>query len=283
MTTGEKNPAPPDSSSLPAMVRAMLRPDFYPEPPATVELVQTHISYVFLAGNFVYKLKKAVRFAFIDCTDAAQRRHLCAEEIRLNRRLAPDVYLGMFPILHDGSEWKLGEHPGEHPSAADYVVKMRRLPADRTLDRMLPRGEVDVATIRAIAGVVAEFYRGALSANATKYASASRIWDLVMGELQQAEALIGATLEAAQYAAIEKFCRGFITSHWTMLNARAEAGRVRELHGDLRCEHICLEGEQDLDFRLRRVQRAAAHLRHRIRGGFPGDGPRPFRQAGLCR
>ena len=242
MTTDQQNPTSRDASSLPAIVRAMLRPEFYPVRPDTVELIQTHISYVFIAGDFVYKLKKAVRFAFIDCTDAAQRRHLCAEEIRLNRRLAPDVYLGMYPIIHDGSEWTLGEHPGEHPSAADYVVKMRRLPADRTLDRMLPRGEVDLASIRAIAGVVVDFFSGASSVNATKYASAARIWDLILSELQQAEALVGATLDAVQYATIEKFCRGFITAQWTLLNARAEAGRIRELHGDLRCEHICLEG-----------------------------------------
>ncbi len=95
MTTLDQGSTAHQPRALPPIVEAMMRPEFYPEPPAKVELIQTHISYVFIAGEYVYKLKKAVRFSFLDCTALAQRHHFCAEEIRLNRRLAPDVYLGM--------------------------------------------------------------------------------------------------------------------------------------------------------------------------------------------
>jgi hypothetical protein len=227
--------------SLAPIVAAMMRPDFYPERPKEVELVQTHISYVFIAGDFVYKLKKAVRFSFIDCTNLGQRRHLCDEEIRLNRRLAHDVYLGRYPIIRHGSDFVLGDAPGEHYGAIEYVIKMRRLPAERMLDRMLARHEVDRAGIDALAAVIVSFHRNASSAHGTKYGSASALWHLVIGELRDLEQLVGVSVTGKRRSIIENFCRGFITSHWEMLNARAQAGRVREGHGDLRCEHICIE------------------------------------------
>ena len=79
----------------------MMRPGFYPDSPARVELKQTHISYVFVAGDFVYKVKKPVHFAFLDCSRLAQRFHYCREEVRLNARLSPRVYLGVFAILQE--------------------------------------------------------------------------------------------------------------------------------------------------------------------------------------
>jgi len=229
-------------AALPPIVAAMMRPEFYPERPRRVELIQTHISCVFIAGDFVYKLKKAVHFSFLDCTDIATRRHLCDEEIRLNRRLAPDVYLGRFPIVRRGEDFVLGKLSEEPHDAADYVIKMRRLPADAILDKRLARHEVDVATIHALADVIVKFFRTASSAHATKYAMASSLWRLVIGELMDAEALVGDTITSDQLAVIDKFCRGFLTSHWQLLNARAHNGFVREGHGDLRCEHICIEG-----------------------------------------
>jgi uncharacterized protein len=236
-----REPAARQSASLPALVEAMMRPAFYPEPPDRVELVQTHISYVFIAGAFVYKLKKAVCFSFIDCTDLKQRRHFCAEEIRLNRRLAPDMYCGMFPIVRHGNEFALGEQATEHPAAVDYVLKMRRLPVESMLDHMVSQGGADPATITTLATVLVNFYRNAPSAKAAKYASAAEVWRLVIGEILELERLVGATLSLSEFAPIENYCRTFITSHWKMLNSRVAAGRVREGHGDLRAEHISIE------------------------------------------
>ncbi len=241
MAAPAKTTAEPTTTSLPAIMEAMLQPGFFPEHPDKVELIQTHISYVFIAGAFVYKLKKAVRFSFLDCHQLRDRRHLCEEEIRLNRRLAPDVYVGMFPILRAGSGFVLGEQATHHQHAIDYVLKMRRLPDECMLDRKLARGEVDRATIRSIASVVAGFYRTADSARASRYAVASELWRLVIGEISQMERVVGATLNAEELSTIENYLRGFITSHWKMLNGRVDAGRVREGHGDLRCEHICIE------------------------------------------
>ena len=231
-----------EMDALPAIVRAMMRPEFYPHPPDKVELVQTHISYVFLAGAFVYKLKKPVRFPFIDCSDVRQRRRLCVEEIRLNRRLAPEVYLGVYPVIRDGADFMLDEESREPRDGADFVVKMRRLPEECMLDQMLARGQADRATIAALVPVIADFYRAISPAHASQYGTAAKLWDRIIGEITQLEKLIGPALTAGQLRCIEDYCRQFITSHWKMLNARAEAGRVREGHGDLRAEHICIEG-----------------------------------------
>ena len=241
MTAPEKTATPLDTSALPAIVQAMMRPAFYPEPPEKVELIQTHISFVFIAGAFVYKLKKPVRFSFLDCTNLEQRRHFCAEEIRLNRRLAPEVYLGMYPIIRAGSDYVLGAQSQGHAQAVDYVLKMRRLPNECMLDRKLAHGEVDRATFRALASVIVNFYRGNSSAHASRYGIASELWRLIIGELIEVAPLVGVTITARQLQTIEDYCRGFIASHWKMLNARAAAGQVREGHGDLRCEHICIE------------------------------------------
>src|SRR5688572_795830 len=92
---------------LAALLTVLARPESYPHHPARVEVVQTHISVVFLAGEVVYKLKKPVRFSFLDYSTLALRQHYCQEEVRLNRRLAPTVYLGVVLVLQNGAEYKV--------------------------------------------------------------------------------------------------------------------------------------------------------------------------------
>ena len=231
----------PSAGGLPPLVEAMLRPEFYPDSPARVELKQTHISYVFIADDFVYKVKKAVHFPFLNCSKLTQRFLFCCEEVRLNARLSPRVYLGVFAILERGDSFALGpEVTAEHPEAVEYAVKMRRLPEDRMLDRLLAAGHVDTNMIRAIAARIAEFHATAPSNRGWAYGSAAAVWRGVIGDIAQNESYIGHTLRKEQFTAIDAFCRSFITAHWRQLNDRALDGRVREGHGDLRAEHVCL-------------------------------------------
>jgi aminoglycoside phosphotransferase family enzyme/predicted kinase len=237
-------PAKPRSAGLPPLIQAMMRPGFYRDSPAGVELKQTHISYALIAGEFVYKVKKPVHLAFLDCSKLAQRFHFCREEVRLNSRLAPGVYLGVVAIFKQGDSFVLGpEVRAEHPEAVEYAVKMRRLPEDRMLDAMLTAGRVDIAMIRAIAARIAEFHATASSEHAWTCGSAAAIWRSVIDDIAQDEAFIGLTLRDFQFSAIETFCRNFITAHWRQLNDRALERRVREGHGDLRAEHICVLGD----------------------------------------
>ena len=231
----------PSARGLPPLVEAMLRPEFYPESPAHVEFKQTHISYVFIAGDFVYKIKKPVHFSFLDCSKLADRLRYCRDEVRLNARLSPRVYLGVFAILKREDSFVLGpEVTAEYPEAVEYAVKMRRLPEDRMLDAMLAAGKVDSDTIKAVAARIAQFHAGAASNHAWIHGSAAAIWRGVVEDIGQNETFIGNTLRQFQFIAIDSFCRAFITAHWRALNNRALDGRVREGHGDLRAEHVCL-------------------------------------------
>src|SRR5213594_3477327 len=123
---------------LPHLIAALSNASAYPQPVDGVEVRHTHISVVFLAGDFVYKIKKPVNLGFLDFSTLDKRRHFCAEEVRLNRRLAPSVYLGVVPVAQDGQTLRL-EGPGE---VVDWAVKMERLPADATLSYRLERGDV---------------------------------------------------------------------------------------------------------------------------------------------
>ena len=120
-------------SSLDAKVHFLLQPESYPEPTLKVEAVETHMSCVFLTDQFAYKLKKPVKTSFLDYSTVELRRHFCEEEIRLNKRLAPTVYLSTVAITRRDGEMVVG---GDGP-AIDWLVKMRRLPRDRMLDQAI--------------------------------------------------------------------------------------------------------------------------------------------------
>src|SRR5438094_1908625 len=135
------------------VVAALATPDFYPHRPRTVEYVQTHISHVFLAGPYVYKLKKAVRFPFLDFSTTELRRHFCLEEVRLNRRLAPGVYLDVVPVARAAGG---GLVLGTEGDVLDHVVRMRRLPLGALLVNRL--GESPSQAIDELAAVLARFH-----------------------------------------------------------------------------------------------------------------------------
>jgi uncharacterized protein len=229
-----------DLPGPPALVEAMLRPEFYPERPARVEFRQTHISYVFLAGDSAYKVKKAVRLSFLDCADLASRYHFCREEIRLNRRLAPDVYLGVWPIVRAGKGYALGPAQAlePQPDAVEYAVKMRRLSDDTMLDRLVAAGRADPTVIGAVAARLAEFHAQCSSARGWTYGAAAAIWRLVVGNLTECDRFIGYTIGAGEFATLETYLRGCIAAHWETLNDRVRAHHVVEGHGDLRAEHV---------------------------------------------
>ena len=225
----------------PRLVDAMMQPEFYPDRPARIEVKQTHISYVFLAGGYVYKIKKPVRFDFADCSTLAVRYALCREEVRLNRRLAREVYIAVLPILSDGEHFVLGaESPDFNPEAHEYAVKMRRLPDSRMLDRLVRSGEANAAVIDALAKTLAAFHREASTAGGLRYGSARSVWRSILGNLDESERFADHTVTKPQFAVIEDYLKGFMRAHWALLNDRVRAGHVREGHGDLRCEHVCM-------------------------------------------
>lgn len=209
-----------------------------------MEVVQTHISVVFLAGEVVYKLKKPVRFPFLDYSTLALRQHYCQEEVRLNRRLAPTVYLGVVSVLQNGAEYRIGE--GTFPQDAvvvDYLVKMHRLPVERMLDSLGAHRRVSTEDMHALARRLVSFHATAATDQASRYGAPEAIWQALADNFQETVPFIGHTLSAKQYDQIQEFSRRFFTDHQELFRKRIHQGRVREGHGDLRCEHVCFLDE----------------------------------------
>ena len=229
-----------------SLVQAMLEPQFYPKPPDTVTHNETHISHLFFAGELVFKLKKPVRYSFLDYSTLEKRRAYYQEELRLNRRLAPSVYIGVMPITFDDLGWRLGGWA----EPAEYVLVMRRLPEKRMLPFLLDTGQVTAAMMRELAEVLAQFHNGAErvgSIDAAQYpARVRRQWRDNRADF---EPFSGSIFDEEDLRAVDKFAMDFIASHGELLAQRAEQGWLRDVHGDLHTEHVCFapEGIQIFD------------------------------------
>lgn len=225
---------------MPPVIEAMLKREFYPHPVTDIGLRQTHTSYVLLAGEFAYKVRKAVRFAFIDCSTAARRRALCQREFELNRRLSPDVYLAVVAIVHSGGRIILDQITVNPASAMEFAVKMRRLPEERRLDLMIKRDAATADNIREIANTLRNFHASTPNTHSWAYGAAASIWRMTIGNLVEIEQLGPAPPLLRKIAQIEAYSRRYIAAHWELLNSRAREGCVREGHGDLRADAVYL-------------------------------------------
>ena len=220
---------------LSSLIEALGRPEAYPHRPHDVAIRQTHISVVALAGAYAYKVKKPVDLGFLDFTTLEKRLHYCHEEVRLNRRLAPDVYLGVVPLVrsHTGLEV---EGPG---TPEEYAVKMRRLPADATLRALLECGELDARVLAELGRRVAGFHRAAESGPGIDRCGR---WKVVAGNarenLTQSRSHVGTTLSAAVHARLEEAIETRLEAHRPLIERRADAHVPRDTHGDLHLDHV---------------------------------------------
>ncbi len=217
-------------------VAFLSRPSGYADRPARVETIQTHMSWVFLTDRFVYKLKKPVRLEFLDFS-TLERRHLnCLEELRLNRRLARDIYLELIPLtVDDSGQLELGGE-GE---PVDWLVKMRRLPRECMLDNAIARRQVDESQVRRIARVLANFYRQAEAATLTTDEYIQQFeQDIQTNDKALSEP--GYSLPGKQISVINKALQRYLSRERGVFDARVKAQRIVEAHGDLRPEHVCL-------------------------------------------
>src|SRR5579872_5821649 len=226
---------------LPALIDALSRPDAYPFAAAGLDVRQTHISVVFLAGEFVYKVKKPVKLSFLDFSSLEKRRHFCDEEVRLNRRLAPNVYLGVVPIARDGSRLSF-EGSGE---VVDWAVKMRRLPEEATLERYVARDAIDVARIEALARRVAGFHA---SAARSDHIAAFGCFDVVAPNIREnfavSEPAIGRTIDPAVRDRLIALFETSLHDLRAIIDSRSARGRPCDTHGDLHLDHVYLFPER---------------------------------------
>lgn len=220
---------------LTALKTALLSPDSYPDHPSAIQLAETHISLVFLTGTFVYKVKKPVDFGFLNFTDLEKRKYYCEQEVTLNRRLAPNLYLGVVNITEENHRIAL-EGKGR---TIEYAVKMRQIPEDLLMDRLLQRKKVSFQMMEAVSEKLALFYSVAETNDRIKaFARPERIKQNTDENFEQTERYIGITISEEIYQEVKEKTNQFFQTQEELFYQRISEERIRDCHGDLRLEHI---------------------------------------------
>ena len=225
---------------LPEMVQALLEPKAYPDTPQRLELVQTQMSFVFLTDNYVYKVKKPVNLGYLDYTTLEKRRFYCQREVELNRRLCPDVYLGILPITQDKSNFFIGGQ-GE---AIEYAVKMRRLPQEAMMDVLLNNKQVSPEMVTNVAQKLATFHHQAeTNPIISAFGSLDTITQNTEENFAQTEKYFGNIISQNTYLNIKDYTQAFIRENTALFRKRVAEGRIRDCHGDLHAAHICFSND----------------------------------------
>lgn len=228
-------------TELAARIDCLSRPETYPGSTLAVEAIETHFAWVFLTGRFAYKMKKPLKFRELDLTTLATRRANCELEVALNRRLAPAVYMGTVPLYDLGGRLSL-EGPG---TPVEWLVKMRKLPRERALDRLAIMGQLNDTHLRALLEQLARFYsttvRAPWDGRAYRHAIAREI-ERTAGELT-APAL---GLDSAPIDVIAAELARRLEADAHVFHERVAEGRIVDAHGDLRPEHVFLLPEPQI-------------------------------------
>jgi hypothetical protein len=228
------------SDNLPRLIESLRNPTCYPDAPHVVELVETHISWLFLTGRYVYKIKKPVDLGFVDFSDLAKRRFYCQEELRLNRRFTPELYLDLVSITGSPQSPRLDAGG----PAIEYAVKMRQFPGDARLDRVLERGELTAAHCDSLAESIAQAHASAeVAVAASPHGRPDAVQKQLIDTLRLAQARLDKRhrkrIEALAAWSVKEFARLLPELDW-----RKAAGFIRECHGDLHLENMVLLGDR---------------------------------------
>jgi aminoglycoside phosphotransferase family enzyme/predicted kinase len=227
---------------LDRLIDALADPAAYPGETTRVEVHQTHISAVFLAGQHAYKIKKPVNFGFLDFSTLALRKHFCQEELRLNRRLATDVYLDLVPIVEADGGRVYVEAAGE---PIEWAVKMRRLPDEATLEHRLARGESIDGALEALARRLAEFHSHAeRSARISHFGGFEVVRRNALENFEQAAGQVGTAVSAAVMSRLAALTAQTLDKLRPTIEERAARGVPCDTHGDLRLGHVYWFGER---------------------------------------
>jgi aminoglycoside phosphotransferase family enzyme len=225
------------NDNLPGFISALLHSDIYDHPAENIQLVQTHISFVLLAGEFVYKFKKPVDFGFLDFSTLEKRQYCCEQELLLNRRLCPDIYLGLVTITSEGDGFALNGSG----AVVEYGVKMVRMPEDRMMVNLIRKGQVDREQIDALVDVLVPFYQQAdRSAEIDGFGTAESVAVNVLENFEQTKGFIGGgAVSQEQFDRISGWAEKFLSQE-QLFSDRIRGGYIRDCHGDLYSANICL-------------------------------------------
>jgi uncharacterized protein len=207
-----------------------------------IRSVQTHISWVFLTGDYAYKLKKPIKLSFLDFSTLAKRKYYCDEELRLNRALSPELYLDVVPIYRTKTGYSLSDREGE---PVEYAVKMRQFREEDVLSQAFRDGRVTKAHIIELARKVAAMHAEARNGpELAEFGSIAAIRDTLADHYRVAEEYMGQTQERDRHVRTQAYTSRFMQVHADLFRERTEAGFIRECHGDLHLANICFfEGQ----------------------------------------
>jgi hypothetical protein len=216
------------------VIDALMKPEAYEEAPGHVELVQTHISFVFLTSNFVYKVKKSVNFGFLDFTTLEKRRFFCEKELQLNRRLCGDMYIEVTPINKAETIKIKGEG-----KTVEYALKMKRMPQEKIMRSLLEENQVDEKLIDQLAKLIAEFHSKAETSKTISevgsLVTVKKNWE---ENFDQTRDYIGKTISKSDFELIQTRIELFMKKNKTLFDKRTAEGKVRDCHGDIHSGNI---------------------------------------------
>lgn len=230
--------------ALPPLIQAMLEPGFYPHPVEQCRLIETHISWIILTGAVAYKIKKPLNLGFLDFSSLEKRLHCCAEELRLNRRLAPTIYLEVVAIGGNEQQPIFAREP-----AIEYAVRMRQFDPDTQLDHLLAAKQLSAAMIDALARKVAGFHRDIAHGEAPpELGQPEQIWQPMAENFQQIRQHLPAMAADPRLTQLEQWSQRQYQQHHDRLLERRQQGFIRECHGDMHLANIAWQDGQPLIF-----------------------------------
>ncbi len=229
------------NNNLPKKIQALFNSSAYDHDTGGIELVQTHISYVFLVGDFVYKFKKPVDFGFLDFSSLDKRKNFCEQELLLNRRLCPDIYLGLVNLNLQQGQYVLNGEGGE---VVEYGIKMKRMPEENMMSNLVRDGKINESHLDALVEILVPFYKVAeKSEEIDKFGTASGVAVNVLENFDQTKDFIGSPgLSQDQFDNISIYSRNFLDQE-KLFEKRISHGYIRDCHGDLYSANICLSDE----------------------------------------
>lgn len=234
-------------ASLPPLIQQMLQSGFYPHPVVEpIKLIQTHISYLFLTGDFAYKIKKPVNFNFLDFSTLERRQHFCQEELRLNRRLSPQLYLAVLPITasKDSAQYQLALET-DSVGVAEYTVQMRQFPQDNLLSHLFECGKLTASDMQALGKQVASFHSSAQTGEEIqRFGDVAAVRQVAEDNYAISRSYIGRTQTQTQFDQTHTFTEQFFAEHHDWFHQRQLEGKIRECHGDLHLNNVCFYQDQ---------------------------------------
>ncbi len=224
------------------MLEALKRNEAYDEPVKEIKLIQTHISWVFLTGDFVYKIKKPVDFGFLDFTTLDKRKKFCKKEVDINKMFSPEIYLGFLPVNKFGDYSIKINGPGE---AIDYAIKMKQLPQELLMDKLLDKNQVETKDIERIVDILIKFYSKTQTFRDPHSIGSLETVKFNWNEnFKQTKPFIGKTIDKEMFEKIKQRIENFMDKNKDLFEKRLKEGFVKWCHGDLHSGNIFIIDEK---------------------------------------